>query len=91
MHRVRPGIEPVSSWILVRFVSTEPRQELLPYLILHTMFVAYNSSLSYFIILFCERMRSLICSIKDSHMNILGTPFNITIYSILIFRYNKFQ
>ena len=24
-----PGIEPVSSWMLVRFVSTEPRQELL--------------------------------------------------------------
>ena len=37
---------------------------------------------AYFIILFCERMRSLICSIKDSHMNILGTPFNITIYSL---------
>ena len=28
-HRVRTGIEPASSWILVRFVSTEPRQELL--------------------------------------------------------------
>ena len=27
--RVRPGIEPASSWILVRFISTEPRQELL--------------------------------------------------------------
>ena len=27
-HRARPGIEPVSSWILVRFVSTEPRREL---------------------------------------------------------------
>ena len=23
-HRARPGIEPVSSWILVRLVSTEP-------------------------------------------------------------------
>ena len=23
-HSARPGIEPVSSWILIRFVSTEP-------------------------------------------------------------------
>ena len=28
-HWARPGIEPASSWILVRFVSTEPRCELL--------------------------------------------------------------
>ena len=28
-HWSRPGIEPASSWMLVRFVSTEPRQELL--------------------------------------------------------------
>ena len=27
-HWVRPGIEPASSWILVRFVSTNPRREL---------------------------------------------------------------
>ena len=27
-HRMRPGIEPASSWMLVRFVSAEPRQEL---------------------------------------------------------------
>ena len=26
--RVRPGMEPTSSWILVGFVSTEPQQEL---------------------------------------------------------------
>lgn len=38
----------------------------------------------YFIILFGERMRSLICSVKDSQTNILGTPFNIIVYSILI-------
>ena len=29
MHWARPGIEPASSWILVRFVSTEPQWELL--------------------------------------------------------------
>ena len=29
-HRVGPGIEPVSSWILVGFVTTKPQQELLP-------------------------------------------------------------
>ena len=28
-HRARPGIEFMSSWMLVRFVSTEPRQDLL--------------------------------------------------------------
>ena len=28
-HSARPGIEPTSSWILVRFISTEPQQELL--------------------------------------------------------------
>ena len=28
-HWVRPGIKPASSWMLVRFVSTEPRWELL--------------------------------------------------------------
>ena len=27
-HWTRPGIEPVSSWMLVRFVSAEPRREL---------------------------------------------------------------
>jgi len=26
---VRPGIEPTTSWFLVRFVSAAPRQELL--------------------------------------------------------------
>ena len=28
-HWARPGFEPASSWILVRFVSPEPRRELL--------------------------------------------------------------
>ena len=28
-HRRRPGIEPVSSWILVTFIFAEPQQELL--------------------------------------------------------------
>ena len=27
-HRARPGIKPTSSWILVRFVTTEPQWEL---------------------------------------------------------------
>ena len=27
-HRMRSGIEPVSSWMLVRLVSTEPQWEL---------------------------------------------------------------
>ena len=30
-HRARPRIEPVSSWMLVRFISTEPQQELQEY------------------------------------------------------------
>jgi len=28
-HRVRPGLEPASSWIPVGFVTTEPQEELL--------------------------------------------------------------
>ena len=28
IHQARPGIEPTSSWILVRFISTEPQWEL---------------------------------------------------------------
>ena len=28
IHRVRPGIEPTSSWILVGLVTTETQQEL---------------------------------------------------------------
>ena len=27
-HAVRPGIEPTSSWILVRFISAAPQEEL---------------------------------------------------------------
>ena len=27
-HRVMPGIEPMSSWILVAFLKTQPRREL---------------------------------------------------------------
>ena len=27
-HRVRPGIKPESSWILLRFITTKPQQEL---------------------------------------------------------------
>ena len=38
------GVEPESSWILVRFVSTEPRQEL-PFFFLFTATpAAYGSS-----------------------------------------------
>ena len=29
IHWTRPGIEPMSSWILVRFITTEPQWELL--------------------------------------------------------------
>ena len=30
---MRPGIEPASLWILVRFISAEPQQELLHFMI----------------------------------------------------------
>ena len=29
---MRPGVEPVSSWILIRFISAEPQQELLNFI-----------------------------------------------------------
>ena len=38
-HCLRPGIKPASSWILVRFVSTEPRWELL---ILHYILIPHT-------------------------------------------------
>ena len=31
IHRARPGIQSVSSWMLVKFVSAEPQQELCPF------------------------------------------------------------
>ena len=31
-HGARSGLEPASSWMLVRFVSTEPGQELLKFI-----------------------------------------------------------
>ena len=40
-HWVRPGIKPISSWILVRFVTTKPQQEL-PEL---SLLLDYNGSL----------------------------------------------
>ena len=43
----RPGIEPASSWILVRFVSTEPRWELQEqYVSLNPKLLIYLSPLS---------------------------------------------
>ena len=33
-HSVRPGIKPVSSWILVVFVNTEPQWELLVFVLI---------------------------------------------------------
>ena len=38
-HWARPGTEPISSWILVGFVTTEPQRELL-YLVLRIMPIA---------------------------------------------------
>ena len=46
-----PGIEPVSSWILVRFVSSEPRQELpsFNFFILY-MSLSYNEELVFILL-----------------------------------------
>ena len=43
-HWTRPGIEPASSCILVRFVSAEPRQEVHFFSIFNILDVAYLSS-----------------------------------------------
>ena len=34
-HWVRPGIEPACSWILVRFITTEPQWELLDLVVIN--------------------------------------------------------
>ena len=41
----RPGIEPASSWIVVRFVSAEPRRKLLLSFLISFNFFASNKSL----------------------------------------------
>ena len=41
-HWARPGIKPVSSWILVRFVSTAPQVELLGEIINSSPFHSWN-------------------------------------------------
>ena len=44
-HWMRPGIKPASSWMLVRFIFSEPGQELLARLILHrTFYLAWADS-----------------------------------------------
>ena len=40
-HLVRPGIEPTSSWILVRFISTAPQQELCRYWFLYLFIILF--------------------------------------------------
>ena len=43
-HQTRPGIEPTFSWILVRFLPTEPQRELLAFSFLYITFVSlYNT------------------------------------------------
>ena len=44
-HWVRPGIKPASSWILVRFVSTEPRQQLHQYALATRLFSHVDNSI----------------------------------------------
>ena len=61
-HWVRPGIEPVSSWILVRFFTTEPQWKLLVYSILSLWFdhspfwclLTYLGTIYYFTLLSFE-------------------------------------
>ena len=43
-HWAGPGIKPVSSWILVGFITTEPGQELQGYLILFYLFSVLAAS-----------------------------------------------
>ena len=43
-HWVRPGIKSVSSWTLVRFVSAEPRQELLAPKLSHATLAQWNEN-----------------------------------------------
>ena len=41
-HQARPGIEPASSWMLLRFVSVEPQQELPSFNFLINIFLIIN-------------------------------------------------
>ena len=63
-HLARPGIEPVASWILVRFISTEPQQELLDILVL---------IISAKLVLWCMSVYS---QNQGSGMDILGSHYS---------------
>ena len=43
-HWMRPGIQPTSLWILVRFITTEPQWELLSPQLLRAWFVLFSPS-----------------------------------------------
>ena len=45
-HYVRPGIEPSSSWILVRFITAEPQQELPPFSFLKQGTVGFENQIN---------------------------------------------
>ena len=63
IHWVRPGIEPASSWILVRFISTAPQWEFQTKCFLITVPSLLNS---YWIIIKKKKLSSLVAQqVKD--------------------------
>ena len=72
-HRVRPGIEPASSGILVRFVATEPQWDPLKSLFLILTFFQFSCDIGH--TLHCVKYNILIlcvCVFQSDHCSKLG-------------------
>ena len=65
-HRVRPGIETASSWMLVRFVSTEPQQELPSPFLKRQRYKGESEKSMIFFFLFCGMARTTKLSAEKS-------------------------
>lgn len=63
-HCARPGIEPVSPWLLIRFISAEPRQELQNSLLLSASNTQKSSPSK---ILLYFQLKFLVCSTQLQH------------------------
>ena len=69
-HCTRPAMEPTSSWILVRFITAEPQQELL----LHSFLLSYYSLsiLTLFFFFVCLFVLFFLVFLSSTQSELLG-------------------
>ena len=68
-HWVRPGIEPTSSWVLIRFISAAPQRELLGYFFKAVIHVALG--------LWQTRSKCSWCPVRSPHR--MGHPATLVL------------